>query len=67
MEHWEGAIRLPKVNPRPTCKLLKTIAELHFTSKRAGPPEGCEADCNLAPLTMEMKVHRCRHGNLRKS
>jgi hypothetical protein len=42
---------------RPTCKSLKTIAENHFTSKRASPLEGCAADCNLAPPTKEMKVH----------
>src|ERR1700687_5896387 len=57
MEHLERAIRLPKASPRPTCKPLKTIAEHHFTSKTASPLEGCEADCNLAPPTMEMKVH----------
>src|SRR5260370_34453038 len=57
MEHWEGAIRLPKASQRPTCKSLKTIAENHFTSKRASPLEGCAADCNLAPPTKEMKVH----------
>src|ERR1700694_105294 len=57
MEHWEGAIRLPKGSQQPTCKSLKTIAENHFTSKRASPLEGCAADCNLAPPTKEMKVH----------
>src|SRR3984893_19413977 len=57
MEHWESAIRLPKASQWPTCKPLKTIAENHFTSKRASPLEGCAADCNLAPPTKKMKVH----------
>src|ERR1700681_2107766 len=57
MEHWEGAIRLPKATRRSSRKLLKTMVEHHFTSKRASPLEGCAADCNLAPPTKEMKVH----------
>jgi hypothetical protein len=57
MEHWEGAIRLPKASQRHTCKSLKTMAENHFTSKRARPLEGCAADCNLEPPTKEMKEY----------
>jgi len=57
IEHWEEAIRLPKASRPLTCKPLKTIAEHHFTSKRASSLGGCETDCNLAPPTMGMKVH----------
>src|SRR6202158_4770349 len=67
IDNWEGAIRLPKASLRFTCKPLKTMAEHHFTSKCASTLEGCEADCNLAPPTMGMKVHCYSPTSLRKA